>query len=120
MGWLGVAGAGGRLLGPVIAMRTLALAACDALAALTEGPSLAMATAPSPAPDRDPIDALLGALPEAIRAALGSAALPNPEAWEQREVSEMMRTTRGASVVGIARARNCARARAETPGPGRL
>ena len=26
MGWLGVAGAGGRMLGPVIAMRTLALA----------------------------------------------------------------------------------------------
>ena len=26
MGWLGVAGAGGRMLGPVIAMRTLAVA----------------------------------------------------------------------------------------------
>ena len=79
-------------------LRTLALAACDALAALTEGPSLAMATAPSPAPDRDPIDALLGALPEAIRAALGSADLPNPEGWELREVSEMMRWTRVAEV----------------------
>lgn len=79
-------------------LRTLALAACDALAALTEGPSLVIEAAPAPAAEGDPIDRLLAALPGAIGQALGTDALPNPEGWALVGVVEMQRWTRVAEV----------------------
>jgi len=79
-------------------LRTLALAACDALAALTEGPSLTLEGAAPATGDGDPIDHLLAALPPAIAAALGTADLPNPEGWALVEVAEMARWTRVAEV----------------------
>jgi len=78
-------------------LRALALAACDALAALTEGPSLGLASV-GPRGDGDPIDLLLAALPEAVGGALGTADLPNPEGWALVEVVEMARWTRVAEV----------------------
>ena len=76
-------------------LRALALSACDALAALTDGPSLRVAvTAPPVLGGADPIDALLAALPEAIEGALGTDALPNDEGWALVEVREMARWTR--------------------------
>ena len=80
------------------ALRALALAACDALAALTEGPSLRVEVATAPIADGDPIDALLAALPEAITQALGTDALPNREGWRLVEVREMARWVRVAEV----------------------
>ncbi|MDP6942699.1 MAG: hypothetical protein QF464_01000 [Myxococcota bacterium] len=79
-------------------LKSLALAACDALAALTEGPSLRIETAPVSLDGGDPIDALLTALPSALGEALGTDALPNPEGWTLVGVREMARWTRVAEV----------------------
>ncbi len=79
-------------------LRALAHAACKALAAPVEGPSLAIEVASPPQDGIDPVDALLVALPTAVASALGTDALPNHEGWTLVGVREMARWTRVAEV----------------------
>lgn len=80
------------------ALRSLALSACEALAALSEGPPLGLQSVGSFTQGVDPVDQLLEVLPRVVAEALGTEALPNPGGWRLKEVREMARWTRVAEV----------------------
>ena len=80
----------------MVVNRRLAHAACQALAELTQGPSLAATTTRLAPQEGDPIEIALEALPGAVGEALSSGALPS--AWRLIEVKAMTRWVRVAEV----------------------